>query len=228
MNHFDSWWWSSHLEALHKCNNQWDFWTDSVKHKQTAVMDPVLKFPDLLQQTAGQRQWHHWRTREVLSCVKDRRWRSVCVWLLCLWSLVEKRQRELSSTQQDTREQLQPSGSDRRQAGREDRSPALDQLQDYMETCERTGPRTGHWGDTHHPSGLPRGQTLTSQSHTVHIMWGCGLHLDWGLQGPRNFEVTFLHIVSVKCNWLCPCDGVRHQEEEEDNDELIYAGTDLT
>lgn len=118
MNHFDSWWWSSHLEALNKRNNQWDFWTDSVKHKQTAVMDPVLKSPDLLQQTAGQRQWHHWRTREVLTCLKDRRWRSVCVWLLCLWSLVEKRQRELSSTQQDTREQLQPSGSDRRQAGR--------------------------------------------------------------------------------------------------------------
>lgn len=92
MNHFDSWWWSSHLEVLNKCNNQWDFWTDSVQSEQTAVMDPVLKSPDLLQQTAGQTQWHHWRTRELLSCLKDRRWRSVCVWSLCLWSLVEKRQ----------------------------------------------------------------------------------------------------------------------------------------
>ena len=29
-----------------------------------------------------------------------------------------------------------------------------------------------------------------------------------------DFEVRFLHIAAVKCNHMCACDRVRHQEED--------------
>lgn len=77
----------------------------------------------------------------------------VCMWLLCLGSLVEKRERELRSKHwQDTRDVW---GQDQ----------GLDTDGTHII-----------------PSGWPGEQTLTSRCHKVHVMWGCGLHLKWRLQ----------------------------------------------
>ena len=135
---------------------------------QTAVMAQI--YSSIINEPKQTTQLSCDKERDVKCCggLKDTRWRSGCVWLLGLWSLMEKRPRRQvrSKDRQDTREQLQPSGCDRGQTGREDSCPALDQLKDNMETYERTGPRTGHWGDTQHPSASQREQTTSHQVRT--------------------------------------------------------------
>lgn len=76
-----------------------------------------------------------------------------------------------------------------------------DQLWENMWRCERTG----HWGDTRPPSGWPREETLTSQCHTVPTMWGRGLHLDWGLQGPGLHQILFMWIGGLRYIQVKPC-----------------------
>ena len=56
------------------------------------------------------------------------------------------------------------------------------QLSSFGSVIKDREDRTKDWTLTGDASS-PRGQTLTSQSHKVRMLWARGLNLDWGLQG---------------------------------------------
>ena len=71
-----------------------------------------------------------------------------------------------------------------------------------------------------HPSSLllsaPHQIELTLDHHWERLLCNSitGSNLVAFIHFWGEFEVRFLHIAAVRCNQMCSCDGVRHQEED--------------